>query len=571
MVYGDKLYKPYRPLFPTPTDIPLETTCVTMSLPENPAFLGLWIGALLILCDEENFVQFDGGISRETTAEIFREALLDALLLTEISCELAPPYWDDPEGDDATTGEDNPEFPFYEDAAAFVIAGFVLYAAGIGAALQFWTVQKQFRIALRKSDIGGIISIFMDGDLVTEVDTYTAGAPDLVYVTVPNPSTVLRLEVTGKNAAVIGDPVTQIIRKRLSAEELLPPNTRWSEDCDCVQVTWDGETWVDSPPNDPRYGPGFRAPARTGIDAKCLAAANMVALIEQQVDAAIAAGTAVQLVTSLLAIIAAFIIGFNIVIAILWAVAEALLTYGQAALVADFTEETYETLICIFYNHIDNDGQVSDAQLEDILADIEAEWGISLIYPVVEALISANGSNGFSNAGALGDAEGDCSECPQDWTYRWDFHENDGGFVFDSEAGNSGGTWIGGVGHGYQKAYTGIVCAQWDCSRKSANFTIGSATHVTSMSISLDAQGSDQCSHIEAYIGANRSAGLSEPMHIYAGTNGTSVTATGDITNVGTVHFTFATGNSDGTGDFYSITITGTGIPPADLSGGEFI
>lgn len=178
MVYGDKLYKPYKPFYPTPTDIPLETTCVTIALPESPAFIGLWIGVLLILCDPDNFVQFDGGISSETTAEIFRDALLDALTLEEISCPyLVPsPYWDDATDNEeeemsdvqtwygAVTDWAAPidELNFEQNIALWALTGFVAYAAGIGSAIFFRTTAKKFVIAVEGADIPEIIRVIVD-------------------------------------------------------------------------------------------------------------------------------------------------------------------------------------------------------------------------------------------------------------------------------------------------------------------------------------------------------------------------------------------------------------------------
>lgn len=446
-IYGNKIYKPYLPLFPTPTEIPLDSSSVALIIPSNPAWIGLWIGALLILTDPENFVQFEDGISRETTAEIFREALFDALLATEV---LPAPYWDDPEGDDAGDPEDNPEFPFYEDVAVWAITGFVAYAAGIGAALQFWTVQKQFRIALRQSDIGGIVSLFMDGDLVAEVDTYSAAAPDLVYVDIISPGSTLRLEVTGKNPAVAGDPVTQLIRKRLSQAELVPPNVRWSEICLCVEVTFDGGiTWVESPANDPRYGEAFRAPALTVPNARCIAAVNMVYAIRLQVDAAIDAANAVGLAAGLLGIITLFVPGFNVIVAVVTTVAAFLIGVGGIALGEAFTEETYDTLICIFYQNLFSDGQLSQEQFDAILDDVIDEFGVlSLQRDVIELMGLLLGSNGFSNAGALLDAEGECNDCCEDddpFCHFWDFALSEGGWIPLGGITNAA-EWVSGSG-----------------------------------------------------------------------------------------------------------------------------
>lgn len=200
MVYGDKLYKPYKPFYPTPTDIPLETTCVTIALPENAAFIGLWIGVLLILCDPENFVQFDGGISPETTAEIFRDALLDALTLEEISCPyLVPaPYWDEESTADDEAESDVQiwygviedflapidELTFVENAAVWAITGFVAYAAGPGAAIYFRTVARQFVLAVQADNIGEVIRVVIDATEYS-IDTSGYSEGDIIELEIP--------------------------------------------------------------------------------------------------------------------------------------------------------------------------------------------------------------------------------------------------------------------------------------------------------------------------------------------------------------------------------------------------
>jgi len=176
-IYGTKLYKPFVPLYPTPEEIPLETTCVTISVPANPAWIGLWVGALLVLCEPENFQEFEGGISRETTAEIFREALIDALASAESACELMPsPYWDNATDNEESEPETEQtwygtvtdwlapvdELNFEQNAALWVLTGFVAYAAGIGSAIFFRTTAKRFIIAIETTDIAEIIRVVVD-------------------------------------------------------------------------------------------------------------------------------------------------------------------------------------------------------------------------------------------------------------------------------------------------------------------------------------------------------------------------------------------------------------------------
>jgi len=194
-MYGDKIYKPYRPLYPTPDDIPLETTCVTISIPSNAAWIGLWIAALLVLTNEENFVQFDGGISRETTAEIFRNALFDALTEDAISCELIPaPYWDDENDNEVELPDDEQtwygsvsdwlapvdELNFEQNLALWVLTGFVAYAATPAAAIFFRTTAKRFIVAVETTDIPEIIRVIVGASTYSEKTIDTTDFPNQI-------------------------------------------------------------------------------------------------------------------------------------------------------------------------------------------------------------------------------------------------------------------------------------------------------------------------------------------------------------------------------------------------------
>jgi len=194
-MYGDKIYKPYRPLYPTPDDIPLETTCVSISIPENPAFIGLWIAALLVLTNEENFVQFDGALSRETTAEIFRNALFDALTETSVSCQLVPPpYWNNESDNEIELPDDEQtwygavadwlapadELNFEQNIALWVLTGFVAYAATPAAAIYFRTAAKRFIVAIETTDIPEIIRVVVGASTYSEKTIDTTDFPNQI-------------------------------------------------------------------------------------------------------------------------------------------------------------------------------------------------------------------------------------------------------------------------------------------------------------------------------------------------------------------------------------------------------
>lgn len=200
VIYGDKEYKPYAPLYPTPAEIPLDTACWSISLPNGPAWWGLLFGAILYLTDPENFQVFEGGLSRETTADIFDNALLDAW--EELSCviEVPAPYWDDnTDGDDADDesppdsqlwyGFIDTDSDFQANLENVFLASFVAQiaaltsgpAAGLAAAVEFLTIAKAYRLAFRTGDWGGIVDIFVDLTNVGTIDTYSA-TPGLTYI-----------------------------------------------------------------------------------------------------------------------------------------------------------------------------------------------------------------------------------------------------------------------------------------------------------------------------------------------------------------------------------------------------
>jgi len=202
VIYGDKEYQPYAPLYPTPAEIPLETACFSISLPNSPAWWGLLFGAMMVLNDPENFQVFEGGLSRETTAEIFENALFDAW--EELSCGVGvpSPYWDEAQDlDDELPTDIQPwygivtdytappyELDFVTAAGVWVITGFVAYAAGIGAAVAFQTIAPRFILAWKRRDIGELFRVVIDAADYGTVDTSTVAEDEIIELAVlPDP------------------------------------------------------------------------------------------------------------------------------------------------------------------------------------------------------------------------------------------------------------------------------------------------------------------------------------------------------------------------------------------------
>jgi len=239
-------------------------------------------------------------------------------------------------------------------------------------------------------------------------------------------------------------PDMQIVRKKLTATEITPPNVRWDDTCECVQQTFDGGvTWVDAPGLDPRSSDTYRAPPLESDDLQCDAAANMVAYLHTAVDMAIAFDSSVRLATELLALL-----GFSLgpavgaIVAVILLIADVLLALGAEAIDGAFTESVYDDLLCVFYNNIDADGQMSDAQLSDIYTAVAAGFD-SNVQVVFGAISSGLGPVGWSNFGAKGTHTGDCTACAGcPGCFEWNFALDTQGFETCSVGG-----WTDGYFH----------------------------------------------------------------------------------------------------------------------------
>jgi len=204
------------------------------------------------------------------------------------------------------------------------------------------------------------------------------------------------------------------IRKRLSATEGQPTDTRYNADCDCAETSTDGgTTWTQNDGADPRINPAYLRPPLSGA-AACQAADGMVVKMQEYV-------TGATIITGLPAL-ATFILGgmvFLIPLSWLFALALALagtiLTIGASAIATAFTEGVWDEIRCIIFCNVGSDGQVSTAQLDAIYDQISADIGDGTVTTIVGQIFQAWGYVGMSNAGTYGDPEADCSECGCLW------------------------------------------------------------------------------------------------------------------------------------------------------------
>jgi hypothetical protein len=236
-----------------------------------------------------------------------------------------------------------------------------------------------------------------------------------------------------------------LIRKQLTSDEFSPPNVRYDEGTDEVQVSPDGgTTWVDTPELDPRHSEAARLPALTGSDKQCRAAAGMTNLVRQLVDERIASANTVVFAGSIIGI-AAFIPGFNV----LWALVVTLATFGFTIAIeileAAFTEGVYDQIRCIFFCNIDDEGQMSASQFIDCYAQMAELDAIAQSW--VESIMLTFGEVGLSDAGVSLEEAADCDECEclGDWGIEFDFADQQWGFVPSAPYGGYM-QWVSGSG-----------------------------------------------------------------------------------------------------------------------------
>lgn len=426
----------------TPDDVPEDRHCRELLIPNSTQWLSVFMGALLPLVDPASWQQY-GTLTPQEAADAALNVIWEAYANdVGICAAIEPPYWDSAANvaDELPEGEDQPWYGFREGdvfierIADWIIAGFIAYAGRPDAAVWFLTIAPQFRLAFKTGDIGGIVRVIIDAVEIGRVNTYSA-SPGFAYFDVitadEEDDHVLELVLAEEvDPAVTVDPIMQIVRKKLDPAEISDPDFRYDPECDCVQRTGDnGATWVDSPQNDVRHADAWRLPPIDADDPRCQAAANMSRWLSnwfEAIDPILAAASSFEALASIVVTLFLVLGPFALVLLAL-DVAFILFTAGASVINAAFTNETFDTLTCIFYCNIGEDGQCSAEQLEAINSDIDEQLGgIGAI--VLHAIFAMVGEVGLSNWGTTGEAPADCDECGCDE-------------CLDLLGGNGIGTW----------------------------------------------------------------------------------------------------------------------------------
>lgn len=468
--------------FPTPNE-PADVEAYLLFLFPDPAWAQYLLGAAKNLTIPYNWYE-TGGMSTWDAAAAFRE-IVDQAPYNIRNNEIDAPFWDEESGDDTddlATRDDQRWYgqwdgeTFIESLAYVFLTNFLSTLITTQGAIKYLAIPRTFRLLIKQNPHGAKLLLFLDGGLYAVINGYSIVDQVLeVVVKAVAPSMGFRAEADDLLELMIvhsgehdpdatpddnGNYTVDVIRGRLSEEDVIPPNIRYNPETDTVQFSPDGGmTWNDAEGQDPRRAPAFLKPAREEPDARCNAAASMVGWVKAFMDEIIAdlegIGTAGLIVSTALN---AWSLLFEpiAVIDLIANVAATIGGVGSSLLDSSFTSETYDLMLCIFYCNMGSDGQVSEEQFSQVYAGMDALNPTAKI--VMELILGAQGRIGLSNAGAIGSEIGDCSACDCGWCLEFDFRTGLHGWTIVVIPDFSEGTQVDGVGivaHVHNDACTG--------------------------------------------------------------------------------------------------------------------
>lgn len=439
--------------FPTPNTA-ADVEAYLLFLFPDPEWAQYVLGAAKTLTVPYNWYEA-GDMLPEDAAEAFR-LIVEQAPYNIRNNEIDAPFWDEESGDDAddlATRDDQTWYgqwdgeTFIESLAYVFLTNFLSKLITTQGAIKYLAIPRTFRLLIKQNPHGAKLLLFLDGGLYAVVNGYSIVDQVLeVIVKAVAPSEGFRAEDVELLELMIvhsgehdpeatpdedGNYTVDVIRGRLSEEDVTPPNIRYNPDTDTVQFSPDGGvTWNDAEGQDPRRAPAFLKPPLTGSDLQCDAAANMTAWLKAFLDEIIADLEFIGTVGLVVSTAINFWALLFEPVAIIELIAEAATTIGgvgSSALDAAFSSETYDLILCIFFCDIGTDGQVSEEQFTQIQTDMSALNATAQI--VMALILGAQGRIGLSNAGAIGSETGDCDDCACGWCYEFDFTAGDGGWT----------------------------------------------------------------------------------------------------------------------------------------------
>jgi len=198
--------------------------------------------------------------------------------------------------------------------------------------------------------------------------------------------------------------------------------TRYNPMTGDVETSTDmGSTWVPSPASDPRTIVFVGNPMT--VDQKCNSAASatryIARLIGNVADGIGAGATALGISSSLVAWLAP--VGqYAVLVLVLVDLAAALIAIGAGVITGAMTSTVYDTLECILYCNMSDDGFLTAAAMSNVLDDIGTQIG-GTPEIILDALFSVMGWANITNAGYLQLDTDTCTGCGCTWCYDFDF------------------------------------------------------------------------------------------------------------------------------------------------------
>lgn len=348
------------------------------------------------------------------------------------------PFWDEESGDDSddiAPIDDQPWYgqiviiddrlTFVENAFIYVVAGFIAYAGLPTAAISFVPIARTFVVTMKSNPLGGIVRFLADAVEIGRVDTYSAAdgvvsapvvmpAPAMGFVAQDVTYPVFWVELLPDNPHGLESVSMTLIRSRLSEADFSNPSQRYNPDTDTVEYTPDGGlTWVADPADDPRHSAKFAKPLLTTADPRCDAAANMVKWLRDFIDyetSLMTAGAEITGLTNAALTLFDILAPWAILAQGLIALASEIFGAGSAVLLAAFTSDQYDLMLCAFYGNIEPDGSVTPDDLAAIEAQMTADLNTTAGL-ITNLILSTQGEMGVQNAGVVGGQTGDCSAC----------------------------------------------------------------------------------------------------------------------------------------------------------------
>jgi hypothetical protein len=213
----------------------------------------------------------------------------------------------------------------------------------------------------------------------------------------------------------------EVIRKRLSVDEVYPANQRLGGTPLRVQYTPDGgATWVDAPNLDPRNA--SNPPARTGVTDNCPAASSVTEYVHRFMTivlGVLSAGSTVVQGTGALLVALDLLGGYGILWDIVAGVFGTLTGFGASAIAAAFTSDQYDDLTCILFCNMANSQVTADGLVAiktQVSATLNATAGL-----IVNLILDLMGVQGINKAALFYTTGHSCSGCPScDWDFSID-------------------------------------------------------------------------------------------------------------------------------------------------------